>query len=69
MIDYPEWYSWGVGDLVLLKDGPDRGGVGIIVHKGKVYTELLDRHYPEFDVLVDGKLLRCMSGFYLEKIG
>ena len=69
MIDYPEWYSWGVGDLVLLKDGPDRGEVGIIVEKGKVWSNVLERHYPEFDIMLDRKLLRCMSGFYLEKLG
>jgi len=29
----------------------------------------LERHYPEYDVKTERKLLRCMSGFYMEKIG
>ncbi len=66
---YPEHYNFKVGDLVLLKDGPDRGEIGIIIEKGEVWSNLLGRHYPEYDVKIERVLLRCMSGFYLEKIG
>lgn len=66
---YPEHYNFKVGDLVLLKDGPDRGEIGIIIEKGEVWSNLLERHYPEYDVKIERVLLRCMSGFYLEKIG
>jgi hypothetical protein len=65
---YPEHYYFEIGDLVLLNDGPDRGKIGIIVEKGKVWSNLLKRHYPEYDVRLDRRVLRCMSGFYMEKI-
>ena len=57
-----------VGDLVMLMDGPDRGEIGI-VEVGEVWSNLLGRTYPEYDVKIERVLLRCMSGFYLEKIG
>jgi len=65
----PEHYNYQVGDLVMLRDGPDRGEIGIIIKRGKVWSNLLERHYPEYDVKTERKLLRCMSGFYMEKIG
>lgn len=65
----PEHYHFKIGDLIVLRDGPDRGKIGVIVERGKVWSNLLKRHYPEYDVKFGSKLLRCMSGFYLEKIG
>ena len=58
-----------VGDLVMLMDGPDRGEIGIVGEVGEVWSNLLGRPYPEYDVKIERVLLRCMSGFYLEKIG
>ena len=60
--------QFDIGDLVRLKDGPDRGEIGIIVHKGEVWSNLLGATYPEYDVKIKRVLLRCMSGFYLEKL-
>ena len=58
-----------VGDLVMLMDGPDRGEIGVVVEVGEVWSNILGRTYPEYDVKIERVLLRCMSGFYLEKIG
>ena len=58
-----------VGDLVMLRDGPDRGEIGVVVEVGEVWSNILGRTYPEYDVKIERVLLRCMSGFYLEKIG
>ena len=60
--------QFDIGDLVRLKDGPDRGEIGIIVYKGEVWSNLLGATYPEYDVKIGRALLRCMSGFYLEKL-
>ena len=57
-----------IGDLVMLKDGPDRGEIGVVVYKGEVWSNILGRTYPEYDVKIGRALLRCMSGFYLEKL-
>ena len=69
MWNLSDHYSYQIGDLVMLKDGDFRGMIGIIVSKGMIWSELLRRHCPEYDIQIEKRLLRCMSGFYMEKIG
>ena len=64
----PEHYCYEVGDLVRFLDGDYRGKIGIIIYKGEVWSDLLERKYPEYDVQIGSRVLRCMSGFYMERI-
>ena len=62
------YHGYRVGDLVRLLDGDFIGKIGVVVHRGEVWSSLLGRTYPEYDIQIKSRVLRCMSGFYMERI-